>query len=81
MKSRIFGNGHKSISHNIMQGHPLPTMHIMKKVYPHRIQRLITNAVWHPKTKGWERPNLMCNVVEKTFEGGRKKGMIKWANN
>jgi hypothetical protein len=32
-------------------------------------------------TKGWERPNLMCNVVEKTFEAKQKKRMTKRANN
>jgi hypothetical protein len=33
------------------------------------------------RIKGWERPNLVCNVVEKTSKSKRKKGMIGWANN
>jgi hypothetical protein len=49
-------------------------MHAMKNVNPHRIQRLVTKcSVTPPKTKGWERFNLMCNVVEKTFENKWKK--------
>jgi hypothetical protein len=46
MKSHVFYNGHENISHNIMQGYPLPNMCVTKKVDPHRIQRLITNAMW-----------------------------------
>jgi hypothetical protein len=34
-----------------------------------------------PRIKRWEKPNLVRNVVEKTFEDNWKKGMIKWANN
>jgi hypothetical protein len=34
-----------------------------------------------PMTKGWEKPNVMHNVMEKTFEGKRKKGIIGRANN
>jgi hypothetical protein len=39
LKSCISCNGYKSISHNIMQGCPFLTMHTMKKVYPHKIQK------------------------------------------
>jgi hypothetical protein len=53
----------------------------MKKVDPHRIQRLVTMWCDTLRIKRWERPNLMCNVVEKTFEGKQKKRMIGWANN
>jgi hypothetical protein len=49
MKSYIFYNGHESISHNIMQGCPLPNMCVMKKVDPYRIQSLVTNAMWYLK--------------------------------
>jgi hypothetical protein len=49
VKSRIFHNGCENILHNIMQGHPLPTMSAMKKVDPHKVQRLATNVMWHPK--------------------------------
>jgi hypothetical protein len=49
MKSHISHNGHKNISHNIMWTRPLPTVSTMKKVDPHRIQRLATNVMWHPK--------------------------------
>jgi len=49
MKSRIFCNGYENISHNIMQSHPFPDMCVTKKVDPHRIQRLATNAMWYPK--------------------------------
>jgi hypothetical protein len=31
--------------------------------------------------KGWERPNLMCNVVEKTSKTKQKKGITRRANN
>jgi len=34
-----------------------------------------------PRIKGWERPNLVHNLIEKTFESKRKKKMIKQANN
>jgi hypothetical protein len=34
-----------------------------------------------PKTKKWEKPNLMCNVVEKTYKRRHKKWMIGWVNN
>jgi hypothetical protein len=49
MKYHIFQNGCENISHNIMQGCLLPTMREMKKVDPHRIQKLVINAVWYPK--------------------------------
>jgi hypothetical protein len=49
MKFHIPRNGHKNISHNIMRDYLFLTMHAMKKVYSHRIQRLATNAVQHPK--------------------------------
>jgi hypothetical protein len=45
MKYHIFQNGCENISHNIMQGCLLPTMREMKKVDPHRIQKLVINAV------------------------------------
>ncbi len=34
-----------------------------------------------PRTKGWERPNLMCNAVEKTSKGRQIKRMTGHANN
>jgi hypothetical protein len=68
MKFHISHNGHKSISHNIMQGHPFPTMNAMKKVDPHKIQRLVTHECDTPRIKGWERPNLMRNLVEKKLK-------------
>jgi hypothetical protein len=49
MKFCISHNGCESISHNIMQGHPFPTMSAMKKVDPHKIQRLATNVMWQPQ--------------------------------
>ncbi len=49
LKSNIFHNSHESILHNIMQGCLLLTMSMMKKVNPYRIQKLATNAMWHPK--------------------------------
>ncbi len=45
MKSYISHNGCKSILHNIMQGCPLPTMSVMKKVDPNKAQRLVINVV------------------------------------
>jgi len=45
MKYHIFQNDCKNISHNIMQGRLLPTMREMKKVDPHRIQKLAINAM------------------------------------
>jgi hypothetical protein len=35
----------------------------------------------NPKANGWERPNLVCIVKEKTFEVKWKKRMMRWANN
>jgi hypothetical protein len=49
MKSHIFCNGYKDILHNIMWGRPLLTMNVMKKMDPHRIQRLAANVVLYPK--------------------------------
>jgi hypothetical protein len=60
-------NGHENISHSIMQGYPFPTMRTTKKVYPHRIQRLATNVMGHPKEMG--KTNQVCNAMEKTSEG------------
>jgi hypothetical protein len=45
VKFYIFHNGHKSISYNIMWGHPLPTMIVAKKVDPHKVQMLVINVV------------------------------------
>jgi hypothetical protein len=45
IKFRISCTGRESNSHNIMQGHPLPTMCALKKLDPHRIQSLDTNAI------------------------------------
>lgn len=33
-----------------------------------------------PSIKGWERPNLVCNAVEKKIEGRQKKGMTGQIN-
>jgi hypothetical protein len=49
IKFRISCTGRESNSHNIMQGHPLPTMCALKKLDPHRIQSLDTNAIWDTK--------------------------------
>jgi hypothetical protein len=35
----------------------------------------------NPKANGWERPNLVHIVEEKTFEVKRKKRMTRGANN
>jgi hypothetical protein len=40
-----FHNKHKNIPLNIMGTHPLLTMGAMKKVNPHEVQRLPTNAM------------------------------------
>jgi len=45
----VFYNGLKSISHNNMQGHPLPTMIATKKVDSYRVQTPATNVMSHPK--------------------------------
>ncbi len=34
-----------------------------------------------PRTKGWERSNLMRNVIEKTFENMWKNGMTNQVDN
>jgi hypothetical protein len=49
LKFHIFCNSHESILHNIMQGHLLLTMSVVKKVNPHKVQRLATNVMWRPK--------------------------------
>ncbi len=36
---------HPYIPHSIMGSHPLPTMGTMKKVDPHRVQRLAINVM------------------------------------
>jgi hypothetical protein len=33
-----------------------------------------------PRAKEWGKPNLVCNIREKTFEGKRKHGMTKQIN-
>jgi hypothetical protein len=38
-----------------MQGRPLATMHAMKNMDPNRIQRMVTNAMWHPKDLNIEK--------------------------
>jgi hypothetical protein len=59
-----------------------PHMSATKNVNPHKVQKLATNAMWHPKDwEGWERPNLVCNIVEKTFEAWWKKKMIGQVDN
>jgi hypothetical protein len=39
----------QNIPHNIMQSRSFPTMNAMKNMDPHRDQKLVTNAVRHPK--------------------------------
>jgi hypothetical protein len=34
-----------------------------------------------PRIERWERPNLVCNALEKTSKGRQKKGMTRHANN
>jgi hypothetical protein len=60
VKFRIFCNSRKSISHNIMQGHPFLTMTTTKNMDPHKIQRLATKVMWHPKDQrmGKTQPNV-----------------------
>jgi len=60
MKSHIFYNGYKNISHNIMWSRPLLTMSVMKKMDPHRIQRLVTNVMWYPKDEMMKKLNMQC---------------------
>jgi hypothetical protein len=45
LKSHISCSGYESISHNIMRRYPFLTMCTTKKMYPHKMQRLATNAV------------------------------------
>jgi hypothetical protein len=57
-------------------------MNARKNVNPHKVQKLATNAMRHPKDwEGWERPNLMHNIVEKTFEAWWKKKKIGQIDN
>ncbi len=81
MKSYISCNSRKNISHNIVGGHPFPTMHVAKKMDPHKIQRLATNECDTLRTKGWEKLNIVRNVMKKTSKGKWKKRMIEQANN
>jgi len=73
MKFHIFRNDYKSILHNIMWSCPLPTMCAMKEMDSHKVQRLTTNVIWHPKDKGREMPNLMRNVVKKHLKVDERK--------
>jgi hypothetical protein len=62
MKSHIFRNGRKSISHNIMYVIFFSTTCVAKKVDPHRIQRLATIVMWHPKDiMRKTQPNVQCD--------------------
>ncbi len=45
VKTCIPHNKHKGIRHNIMGSYPLPTMGTMKKMDPHKVQKLTTNAM------------------------------------
>jgi len=76
MKSCIFHNGHENISHNIMRSYLFLTMCTMKKMYPHKIQRLATCNATPQGLKGWERPNLMRNAMKKTSKGRNLKSCI-----
>jgi hypothetical protein len=70
----------KSIPHNIMGSHLFLTMVAMKKVDPHKVQKLTTNAMWQTKVKGQGRPNQMHNAMDKASKI-KKKGIIGWTNN
>jgi hypothetical protein len=45
MEPNLFGNGSKAILSNSMGCTVLPSMGTLKKVYPHRIYKLVTNAM------------------------------------
>jgi hypothetical protein len=45
MEPNIFGNGSKGILNNSMGCSVLPSMGTLKKVYPHKIYKLATNAM------------------------------------
>jgi hypothetical protein len=49
VKFRIPCNICKGIPHNIMENNPFLTMGAMKKVDPHKFQKLTTNAMWQTK--------------------------------
>jgi hypothetical protein len=34
-----------------------------------------------PRNKGWERPNLVCNAMQKCFKIGKKKGQLNRLTN
>jgi hypothetical protein len=62
MKFHIFQNGRKSISQNIMYFVFSSTTCVANKVDPHRIQRLATIVMWHPKDiMRKTQPNVQCN--------------------
>ncbi len=73
MKSYISHNADENISHNIMRSCPLPTVHAKKRWIPIGSNKWLQMQCATPRTKGWERPNLMCNAIEKTYEGKQKK--------
>jgi hypothetical protein len=45
--------------------------------FPTRSRRWSLMQWINPKTKGWGRPNLVCNVEEKTFE---PNGKMEWSS-
>jgi hypothetical protein len=45
VKTHIPHDKRKGIPHNIMGSYPLPTMGTTKKVDPHKVQKLTTNAM------------------------------------
>jgi hypothetical protein len=73
IKSHIYCNGHKIISQNIMQGHLLPTMSKQRKWISIGSKSGLQMQCDTPRAKGMDKPNLVCNAMEKTFKARRKK--------
>jgi hypothetical protein len=81
VKPCISCNEYKSNPNNIMGCNPFPTMGAIEEVDPHGVQRLAIDAMCQTKRQRMGEVNLVRNIEKKIFEGKRKHGMIRRANN
>jgi len=88
MKFCISCNDHKNISHNIIEGHLFLTMSATKKLNPHRIQWLTTNAMcvttltlgsWL-RQGAWKGEGQECNLGITFTLSGMRKNVREWTH-
>jgi hypothetical protein len=68
IKSHISHNGHKIISDKIIKGHPLPTMSEQRNWISIGSKSWLQMQCDTPRIKRMDRPNLVCNAMEKIYE-------------